>query len=127
MDAWSCGRTVLVGDACSCPSLFAGEGASLAMAGAYVLAGELAKARGDHQVAFSAYEALLRPVIARTQHMAERFAGWFAPRTRLGLLLRNQATRVLSVPVLGTWMARRMFADPFHLPAYGDAPAEPPR
>jgi len=39
-------RTVLVGDAAYCPSLLAGEGAAFAMAGAYILAGELQRSNG---------------------------------------------------------------------------------
>jgi 2-polyprenyl-6-methoxyphenol hydroxylase-like FAD-dependent oxidoreductase len=46
--AWSTGRIVLVGDAAYCPSLLAGEGAGFAMAGGYLLAGELQRANGDH-------------------------------------------------------------------------------
>src|ERR1700740_1343153 len=53
---WSSGLSVLVGDAAYAPSLLAGEGAGLAMAGAYVLAAELERANGDHTVAFSSYE-----------------------------------------------------------------------
>ena len=41
---WSRGRVALVGDAAYCVSLLAGQGSALAMTGAYVLAGELAKA-----------------------------------------------------------------------------------
>ncbi len=41
LSRWHQGRIALVGDAAFCPSLLAGEGSSLAMAGAYLLAGEL--------------------------------------------------------------------------------------
>ena len=46
MPKWSQGRIALVGDAAYCVSLVAGQGSALAMTGAYVLAGELAKASG---------------------------------------------------------------------------------
>jgi 2-polyprenyl-6-methoxyphenol hydroxylase-like FAD-dependent oxidoreductase len=42
-----------MGDAAFCPSLPAGEGASLAMAAAYLLAAELTRAGGVHRVAFT--------------------------------------------------------------------------
>jgi 2-polyprenyl-6-methoxyphenol hydroxylase-like FAD-dependent oxidoreductase len=45
MDCWSRGRVALVGDAAFCVSLMAGQGSALAMIAAYVLAGELAKAK----------------------------------------------------------------------------------
>ena len=63
MPSWSCGRIALVGDAASCVSLMAGQGSALAMTAAYALAGELAKAGGRHDEAFSRYELLLRAFI----------------------------------------------------------------
>jgi 2-polyprenyl-6-methoxyphenol hydroxylase-like FAD-dependent oxidoreductase len=85
MDAWSNGRVILVGDAAACVSLLAGEGTGLAMAEAYILAGELARAKGDHREAFRRYEQRLRPLIESKQKSAEDFAATFAPRTALGL------------------------------------------
>lgn len=61
MDRWSTGRVVLVGDAGYCPSPLTGMGTSLALVGAYVLAGELARHDGDHTRAFAAYERRMRP------------------------------------------------------------------
>ena len=54
MPEWTKGRVALLGDAAACASLLAGEGTGLAMTEAYVLAGELHKAAGDHQKAFKA-------------------------------------------------------------------------
>jgi len=45
-------RVILVGDAADCVSLIEGQGASLAMAGAFILAEELSRARGDIRSAF---------------------------------------------------------------------------
>jgi 2-polyprenyl-6-methoxyphenol hydroxylase-like FAD-dependent oxidoreductase len=95
---WSKGRVALVGDAAYCPSLLAGEGASLAMAGAYILAGELDLCGGDHAVAFERYEQRLRPLIERKQKSARGLAGWFVPRTTPGLLARNAMTRLAAFP-----------------------------
>ena len=69
----------------------AGQGAALAMTAAYVLAGELAKAPGRHEEAFSNYETRLRAYIGSKQKGAERFSAAFAPKTPLGLFLRNRA------------------------------------
>ena len=44
MDRWSSGRVALLGDAAYCPSPMSGMGTSLALVGAYVLAGELSVA-----------------------------------------------------------------------------------
>jgi 2-polyprenyl-6-methoxyphenol hydroxylase-like FAD-dependent oxidoreductase len=63
MDTWSRGRVSLVGDAGYCPGPAVGGGTSLAVVGAYVLAGELAQCRGDHARAFAAYETALQPYV----------------------------------------------------------------
>jgi 2-polyprenyl-6-methoxyphenol hydroxylase-like FAD-dependent oxidoreductase len=56
MDRWSNGRVALVGDAACGPTLITGQGTSMALVGAYVLAGELASAGGDYRTAFARYE-----------------------------------------------------------------------
>ncbi|MGV9383819.1 FAD-dependent monooxygenase [Nonomuraea sp. NPDC003707] len=56
LDRWSAGRIALVGDAAHSPSPLSGQGTSLALVGAYVLAGELKAAGGDHRVAFARYQ-----------------------------------------------------------------------
>jgi 2-polyprenyl-6-methoxyphenol hydroxylase-like FAD-dependent oxidoreductase len=61
MPNWNAGRVVLVGDACWCVSPLAGQGASLAVAGAYVLAEELGAAPADVAGALAQYERRLRP------------------------------------------------------------------
>ena len=85
MDRWWRGRVALVGDAAFCVSLLAGQGSALAMAAAFVLAGELSKAGGRHEQAFANYERILRAYISVKQRGAERFASAFAPKTRCGL------------------------------------------
>ncbi|ROS41642.1 2-polyprenyl-6-methoxyphenol hydroxylase-like FAD-dependent oxidoreductase [Amycolatopsis thermoflava] len=70
LDSWSRGRVVLLGDAGYCGSPMSGQGTSLAMIGAYVLAGELAAAGGDHRAAFAAYEKELRDYARANQEMA---------------------------------------------------------
>ena len=119
MPAWSRGRTVLVGDAAHCPSLLAGEGAAFAMAGAYILAGELERAKGDHRVAFRAYEECFRPFIEEKQRSAAQFAGSFAPRTRFGLFVRDQVLRLAArFRPVADYLMRRYLADPIELPRY---------
>ncbi|MCK7622366.1 FAD-dependent monooxygenase [Streptomyces sp. RS10V-4] len=70
MDGWSRGRVVLLGDAGYCGSPMTGQGTSLALIGAYVLAGELKAAHGDHRAAFAAYEEELREHVRGTQQFA---------------------------------------------------------
>ncbi|MBB5775557.1 FAD-dependent monooxygenase [Nonomuraea jabiensis] len=86
IDRYSQGRVVLLGDAAYGNTL-AGFGTGLAVVGAYVLAGELKRAGGDHRVAFAQYEEQLRGYakIAKNGN-----AGPFlAPRTRKGIRMRN--------------------------------------
>lgn len=118
MDAWSRGRIALVGDAAFCVSFAAGQGTALALTSAYVLAGELLTAGGDHAVAFRRYEDRLRAFIAGKQHGAERFASAFAPRTRWGLGLRNLVVRHASTPGLARTLLRGGIADGLKLPQY---------
>jgi 2-polyprenyl-6-methoxyphenol hydroxylase-like FAD-dependent oxidoreductase len=67
LDGWSRGRVALVGDAAYGASPASGQGTSLALVGAYVLAGELGAANGDHQAAFDNYETRMREFVQRNQ------------------------------------------------------------
>lgn len=118
MPNWSQGRVALIGDAAFCVSLLAGQGSALAMTSAYVLAGELARAGGDHRKAFSGYENLMRGYIEAKQAAAVRFAGAFAPRTRLGLRLRDFVLNALAVPGLARLVVGREITDRITLPEY---------
>ena len=72
MPRWSQGRVVLVGDAAYCASPMSGQGTSIALIGAYVLAGELAAASGDHLRAFAEYESVMRPFVEANQALGLR-------------------------------------------------------
>ena len=91
---------MLIGDAAACVSLLAGEGAGLAMTEAYVLAGELNRAGHDYQAAYRRYEQLMRPFIEGKQKSARYFASAIVPKTRVGVWLRNQATKLMAFPPL---------------------------
>jgi 2-polyprenyl-6-methoxyphenol hydroxylase-like FAD-dependent oxidoreductase len=99
MDAWFKGRIALVGDACYCPSLLSGKGSTLAMVGAYILAGELKKAGGNYQEAFRQYQLALQPFMEKKQRSAQSFAKSFVPKTHFGIWLRNQVFRLMAVSV----------------------------
>lgn len=118
LDRWSAGRTVLVGDAAACVSLFAGEGTGLAMTEAYVLAGELQRAGDDYRRAFDRYEARLRTFVDGKQKSAERYVPIFATRTRLGIWFRNLVMNTLDVVPRADLLLRRDLRDDFDLPDY---------
>ena len=86
LDTWSRGRVTLVGDAGYCPGPAVGGSTSLAVLGAYVLAGELARADGDHARAFAAYErAMADPCAAAARSRAPWPRPWSpAPRRSVG-------------------------------------------
>jgi 2-polyprenyl-6-methoxyphenol hydroxylase-like FAD-dependent oxidoreductase len=123
LPAWSKGRAVLLGDAAYCPSLLSGEGSAFAMAGAYILAGELQRASGDHGAAFSAYERRFRPFIERKQDAARAFVSSFAPKTSLGLVLRDIVLRLGGIPAVADLLIRRFVNDHYKLPGYPQSDA----
>ncbi len=118
MNTWWRGRVALVGDAAHCVSLVAGQGSALAMTGAYILAGELHRAKGDYSSAFARYQALLAPLIRAKQHSALRFAGAFAPRSKASLWLRNRVLDLLSVGWIADLAVGRDLADSITFPHY---------
>ncbi|WP_024442622.1 FAD-binding domain [Mycobacterium sp. UM_WGJ] len=118
MNHWSRGRVLLIGDAAGCISLLGGEGTGLAITEAYVLAGELHRAGGDHLRAFEAYESRLRPLIEAKQSNAQQLLGFFATRTRFGLWFRNLALRAMNLRILTNLFAGTV-RDDFDLPDYG--------
>ncbi len=71
MPRWSKERVALVGDAAYSATPLSGQGTSIAIAGAYVLAGELFEAQGNPEIAFSRYEELMRPFIKENQALAD--------------------------------------------------------
>ncbi len=119
MQRWTKGRTALLGDAAACVSLMGGEGTGLAMAGAYVLAGELGISRGDHHVAFARYQERMMPFLNRKQSSAAKFASSFAPKSAFGIAFRNLVTRFLRVPFVADTLIGRALRDDVELPDYG--------
>ena len=86
------------------------------MAGAYILACELERTVGDHTRAFAAFEQHFRPFIERKQKAARAFARSFAPRTSLGLFVRDQVLRLAAIPAVADFLMHRFVADRFVLP-----------
>ncbi|RJL33482.1 FAD-dependent monooxygenase [Bailinhaonella thermotolerans] len=72
LDRWSEGRVVLLGDAGYCASPLSGQGTSLALVGAYVLADELGR---DPEEALTRYEKRMRPFVELNQALATENPG----------------------------------------------------
>ncbi|WP_217251078.1 FAD-dependent monooxygenase [Streptomyces sp. AC602_WCS936] len=95
MPRWSSGRTALVGDAAYAPSFLTGQGSSLALVGAYVLAASLAAHR-DHTAAFAAYERDLRGFVELNQAQVTEGDAALFPTTAAALERRNARLRALT-------------------------------
>src|ERR1700749_430664 len=85
LDTWSSGRVTLVGDAGYCPGPAVGGSTSLAVLGAYVLAGELADAKGDYTRAFPAYELAMAAAGRRSRTFARAAAKTIVPGSTAGV------------------------------------------
>ncbi|WP_432584703.1 FAD-dependent monooxygenase [Streptomyces sp. HD1123-B1] len=75
MGQWSRGRVALLGDAGYCPSPLSGQGTSLALVGAYVLADCLTRDDGDHRTGYARYERRMRPFVTLNQALATENPG----------------------------------------------------
>lgn len=119
------GRFVTVGDAgyAAGPT---GGGTSLALAGAYILAGELAQHKGDVAAGLAAYETRMRPIIDDLQQIPRGILTMMAPQTSWGIWFRNQFFKLICGAMrfkgLFAWVSKFMgsaFAkDKFDIPDY---------
>jgi 2-polyprenyl-6-methoxyphenol hydroxylase-like FAD-dependent oxidoreductase len=94
MPRWHKGRIALIGDACGCLTLLAGQGSHMAMAAGFVLAQELAR-QADHTAAFAAYEKIIKPPTDKKQRDAARFAGLLVPSANSRPWLRRLTLRLM--------------------------------
>ena len=95
LDSYSRGRVALVGDAGYCASPLSGMGTSLGIVGAYVLAGELQAAEGDHVRAFTQYDDRMRGFVAACQKQGADGGRWFIPVSKAFLAFRNLTFRLM--------------------------------
>jgi 2-polyprenyl-6-methoxyphenol hydroxylase-like FAD-dependent oxidoreductase len=87
------GRVVLLGDA---GHALPGLGTSLAITGAYILAGEMLRSSGDISTATKQYEDLMLPFVKKQQSGDVQFAMQLAnPQTWWGIKIRNAVLRVV--------------------------------
>ncbi len=92
---WFEGRVAMIGDAAYCPTPLTGKGTSLAMVGAYLLAGELATHQ-DYQAAFVSYEKRMRPYVEEVQKLPPGVPWLVYPRTQLGVSLLNTVASIVA-------------------------------
>ena len=95
LDSLSTNRVVLVGDAGYCPSPASGQGTSIALVGAYILAGELAKAGGDHHIAFPNYETEMQGFIKINQELGVSVLKEMVPKSKKQVWFQTNIMRLL--------------------------------
>ena len=96
MPSWSAGRVALLGDAAFGPSPMSGQGTSLALIGAYLLAYHLSTSP-DIGSALALWERGFRANVEQNQRLATDGMATLLPASRLGIFARNQSMRVLPV------------------------------
>jgi 2-polyprenyl-6-methoxyphenol hydroxylase-like FAD-dependent oxidoreductase len=100
MPAWSKGRVVLAGDAAHATSFMSGQGSSMALVGAYVLAGEIAT-NANYNSAFEAYETLVRPFVEMNQALVDEGKRTMIPNTQEEINARNEMFRKMAAEAGG--------------------------
>ena len=105
MDEVVRGRVALLGDA-GYGATLGGLGTGLAIVGAYILAGELASAAGNHHVGFANYQQEIRSYASGCQKLADGAGTFLAPRTKSEIRRRNVIYRLLSSRLLAGFFNR---------------------
>jgi 2-polyprenyl-6-methoxyphenol hydroxylase-like FAD-dependent oxidoreductase len=115
MPTWHHGRVALLGDACDCPTLLSGQGASLAMGGAYLLARALHET-ADYQEAFRRYEQQMYAYVQAQQKSARGFARTFLPGSPFGLFVQQTVMKVVLREAFRSLLRRQFGAESLLLP-----------
>jgi 2-polyprenyl-6-methoxyphenol hydroxylase-like FAD-dependent oxidoreductase len=121
MPVWSKGRVVLAGDAAHATSFMSGQGSSMALVGAYVLAGEIAT-NADYSSAFAAYEKLVRPFVEMNQALVDEGKRTMIPNTQEEIDARNEMFRKMAAEARGKVLQKdsaRQIHSALTLPDYG--------
>jgi 2-polyprenyl-6-methoxyphenol hydroxylase-like FAD-dependent oxidoreductase len=94
--SWSNGRMAVLGDAGYCPSPISGMGTTVAIVGAYILAGEIARNPKDPKAAFASYEQLMRPFVTKAQKLIPGAPQLINPETAWGIWFMNSILGLVS-------------------------------
>ncbi|GHB65157.1 FAD-dependent oxidoreductase [Streptomyces viridiviolaceus] len=105
VDRLTRGRVALLGDA-GYGATMGGMGTGVAVVGAYVLAGELALAGGDHRTAFAQYESRIRDFARGCQKISGNAGPFFAPPTERRIRSRDRMYRLLGSRMMAGFFKR---------------------
>jgi 2-polyprenyl-6-methoxyphenol hydroxylase-like FAD-dependent oxidoreductase len=119
MSRWSKGHVVLTGDAAWCATPLSGIGTTLAIVGAYVLAGELSKS-DDTSEAFRHYERIMRPFVEQGQNVSRLGPRLNHPRSPTGIAIQRAVLGIVSKPGIRDVLTKLAMpgADEIELPEY---------
>ncbi|WP_316838432.1 FAD-dependent monooxygenase [Pedobacter gandavensis] len=92
---WFNGRAGMIGDAAYCPTPLTGMGTTLAIVGAYLLAGELSR-NDQHEDAFKAYEKRMRPFVEKIQNLPPGVPWLAHPKTKFGVSVLNTVAGIIA-------------------------------
>lgn len=116
---WSKGRVVCLGDAGYGPTSLTGMGTSLALIGANILAGEIAKSPNDPKQAFAAYEDIFRPYVERVQQIPKGIPGVVYPKKKWGVkILRLVLSAATTLRLEKAFQSSLLNRDSWKLPKY---------
>ena len=105
MKRWHKGRVAVTGDAAWCATPLSGIGTTLAIAGAYVLAGELSQT-DDFARAFTRYEEVMRPFVKKGQNVPKIGPRLMHPHSRLGVSIQRSVLGLVSKPGIQTVLSK---------------------
>lgn len=108
MPSWTTERIALVGDAGYCGSPLSGQGTAMALVGAYILVGELARTPDQPAAALSRYTRILRPFVETAQELPPGGVKGITPRTRPGIVAAHALLRVATSRMVQPIMTRMM-------------------
>lgn len=125
MPRWTTERIALVGDAGYCGSPLSGQGTAMALVGAYILVGEIARTPDRPAAALARYSEILRPFVESAQQLPPGGVKAMTPRTRAGIRASLALVRLTTSTIMQPLMTRMLSAtDDYTLPDYStDLPA----
>lgn len=106
MPSWTTERIALVGDAGYCGSPLSGQGTAMALVGAYILVGELARTPDRPAEALNRYTRILRPFVEIAQELPPGGVKGITPRTRPGIAAARTLLRIATSRMMQPLMTR---------------------
>ncbi|MBF6241183.1 FAD-dependent monooxygenase [Nocardia otitidiscaviarum] len=119
MPSLSAGRIALLGDAGFCGSPLTGMGTAMALVGAYILAGEIARTPADPMAALARYDAAVTPFLDRAKQLPGGGIAMMLPRSEIGLKAAQTMGKLMTTRIMRPVMTRILSGtEDYPLPSY---------